>query len=99
MKTGIELISEKRNEQIEKHNITIKNDIDYNNNFQLGTAACILAYEAIEEIDSRNDPPFDWDLKKWQKMYDKPYQERLIIAGALIAAELDRINNINGHDK
>lgn len=25
-------------------------------------------------------------------MWDKPYKERLVIAGALIAAELDRLN-------
>lgn len=92
--TGIELIAKERKEQIEKHGRTIEQDIEFNYDCQLGTAACTLCYEAIEEIDSRNDPPHNWDLEIWQKMYDKPYKERLIIAGALIAAELDRLNNL-----
>jgi len=96
-KTGIELIAKERSEHFTKHNRTIEYDINNNHNFQLGEAACNLCYEAIEEIDCRHTPPVDWDLKIWQKMCDKPYQERLVIAGALIAAELDRINNMEGH--
>lgn len=37
--------------------------------------------------------PAGWDKNIWYKMFDKPYKERLIIAGALIAAEIDRINS------
>ena len=36
--------------------------------------------------------PNGWDQEIWEKMIRKPHQERLIIAGALIAAELDRLN-------
>lgn len=92
MKTGIELIAQERKEQIEKHGRTIEKDIEVNFDCQLGTAAGILSYELIDELDCQDDPPLNWDLKLWQKMYGKPYKERLIIAGALIAAELDRLN-------
>lgn len=94
MNTGIELIAQERKEQIEKHGYSLASDQDINTDCQLSTAACILCYEAIDEIDSRNDPPHDWSLEAWQKMHDKPYKERLVIAGALIAAELDRLNEL-----
>jgi hypothetical protein len=34
------------------------------------------------------------NVKIWNKMAFKPYKERLIIAGALIAAEIDRLQNL-----
>ena len=92
--TGIELIAKERQEQIDKHGRTIEIDVLENWDFQLSTAACALCYEAIEEIDMRNDPPTNWDLELWQAMHDKPYNERLVIAGALIAAEIDRVNRL-----
>ncbi|WP_431129683.1 hypothetical protein [Flagellimonas flava] len=95
MKTGIELIAEERKEQIEKHGRSIEMDVKINTDFQLGTAACCLCYEAIEEIDCRNEPPTEWNLELWQKMHDKPYKQRLIIAGAMLAAEIDRLQAID----
>ena len=92
MKTGIELIADERVEQIKKHGRTIEKDREFNTDNQLSTAACVLCYSEIEDIDQRNEPPTNWNLEAWHKMHDKPYKERLVIAGALIAAELDRIN-------
>jgi len=37
--------------------------------------------------------PKGWDHKIWEKMCHKNYKKRLIIAGALIAAEIDRLNS------
>lgn len=39
-------------------------------------------------------PPTGWDKSIWAKMCSKSYKERLIMAGALIAAELDRLTSI-----
>ena len=36
----------------------------------------------------------NWDEDLWQKMCNKSYKDRLIIAGALIAAEIDRLQSI-----
>lgn len=92
MKTGIELIAKERKEQIEKHGRTIESDIDYNTVYQLSSAACsLLAYPNINKM--RLSPPSGWDENIWDKMCSKPYKERLIIAGALIAAEIDRLQN------
>ena len=34
--------------------------------------------------------PSNWEYERWMAMFQKPYHERLVIAGALIAAEIDR---------
>lgn len=90
MKTGIELIAQERKEQIEKHGRTLKGDVEFNTQEQLTDAAVrILGQEHL--VSQR--PPFGWDMSIWQRMRAKPYKERLIIAGALIAAEIDRLQN------
>lgn len=40
------------------------------------------------------NPPSFWDKALWKRMIEKPEKERLIIAGALIAAEIDRIQYV-----
>lgn len=92
MKTGIELIAQERQEQIEKHGRTVERDVIENDNQQLSIGAeMLLAVEHEEGIDS-NSYPDGWNHDICMKMIGKSYRERLIIAGALIAAELDRIN-------
>lgn len=100
MKTGIELIADERREQIEKHGRTVEKDVEFNNRGELVVAAQSLCVESLIDIDDEDDiihfddyRPFGWDEKVWEHMAKKPYKERLIIAGALIAAEIDRIQN------
>lgn len=98
MKTGIELIAEERRQQIEKHGRTIDQDVKLNVNCQLSEAGSMLALNyphiclELEDVED-NHCPDGWDKAIWSKMVNKPYKERLIIAGALIAAELDRLNH------
>lgn len=96
--TGIELIAKERQEQIEKHGRTIESDVNCNNHYQLSQAASLLIGEVLIE-DYEASPsemcPSEWDEGIWEKMCRKPYKDRLIIAGALIAAELDRIEFLN----
>jgi len=97
MKSGIELIADERQEQIRKHGRTVDMDVELNGNEQLSEAACILVRSDADlegDVFRYNSPPQGWDLEVWQKMYNKPYKERLIIAGALIAAEIDRLNYV-----
>ena len=94
MKTGIELIAQERKEQIEKHGRTVEQDVKLNSSYQLAIGASkLLAYPA--ESNNHKLPPNGWDVDIYKKMQDKPYKERLIIAGALIAAELDRLQHSN----
>lgn len=87
MKTGIELIAIERQEQIEKHGRTIVKDVMENSNgeLMLGAVATLKGNTYIF--------PAIWDEAICTKIAYKSYKDRLVIAGALIAAELDRIQN------
>jgi|CXWL01.1.fsa_nt_gi hypothetical protein len=88
MKSGIELIAKERQEQLGKHNRAIEMDVSENDMKQLRWAAQALITEMEEDF------PFDWGAETWKRLMAKPEIERLAIAGALIAAEIDRINYI-----
>jgi hypothetical protein len=91
-KTGIELIAIERQEQIEKHGRTIETDWNENKAMQLSSAAACLIHKDITTARKRlTIMPTDWDDNICIKMCRKEYKERLIIAGALIAAEIDRL--------
>lgn len=93
MKSGIELISEERQEQIQKHGRSISQDVVYNSGLEkpLTKAASALTVEHGIQLAAESMKPSNWDQEIWFKMMSKPYKERLIIAGALIAAEIDRV--------
>lgn len=99
MKTGIQLITEERQEQIEKHGRSIPNDVRDNADMQLSFGAALLLCPDPTAMgfdpNSTSGKPKDWDKVIWNKMMSKSYKKRLIIAGALIAAEIDRIQAID----
>lgn len=99
MKTGIELIAQERQEQLTKHGRTVESDVENNNYSQLSNAAKILIDQPVhvdyDEETYVDVVPFKWDEKLFTKMKHKSYLDRLIISGALIAAEIDRINFID----
>lgn len=94
MKTGIELIAEERQEQINKHGWTLEHDKDHDHG-ELAIVAATLAVmntdaiveEPLEELGSGNNP---WGLEERLKN-DRIHC--LKVAGALIAAEIDRLQN------
>jgi hypothetical protein len=92
MKTGIELIAKERHEQLNKHGRSVELDVELNNGGQLRHATRRL----LEAHPDNSNPPVKWDYQLWEQMCKKPYKERLIIAGALIAAEIDRIQHEKG---
>jgi len=94
MKTGIELIAIERQEQIEKHGFDAKHDEIYNDKNAHHTHGD-LAYAATHCIwPSANYYPQQWSTNFKMKILTKSYKERLIIAAALLAAEIDRINSL-----
>lgn len=92
MKTGVELITEEREKQISKHGFTGEHHFNhpewYEDN-QLIKAANLLA---LKNLSYNTWFPKNWDAKWFKNLCDRPYKERLIIAGALIAAEIDRLS-------
>lgn len=95
MKTGIELIAQERREQIEKHGRTVELDFANNNRGEMLEAAMALMEEGLMDIEKEVLRPDGWDQNIWNKMMSKPQKERLIIAGALLAAEIDRLNALS----
>ena len=92
---GIELIAKERKEQLEKHGISVKNDAQFNSLMQFnGLPALPIAVIGILDNSFRHAPAH-WDKKLLDKIQKKPYKERLIIAGALLAAEIDRVQFID----
>ncbi|MDI9256343.1 hypothetical protein [Flavobacterium sedimenticola] len=92
-KSGIELISDERQKQIEKHGFTGEhhaNHPEWYDNRQLIQAAETLLMPEIRSCFI----PVNWDVEWFERLCKKSYKERLIIAGALIAAEIDRLESL-----
>lgn len=95
MKTGVELITEERQKQIDKHGFTGKHHAMHPELYeddQLIYAAHVLSDRELEVGDYQE--PDNWDADWFDRLVDRPYLERLTIAGALIAAEIDRLQNL-----
>jgi hypothetical protein len=128
MKTGVELIAEERQRQIDVECWTKEHDSEHEN-FELSAAACCYAShnisQQLEKIHHTNQSPlaefkiydfgesdffinngdrgdrrlrkagwkngFPWDYKWWKPSKDPI--KNLVKAGALIAAEIDRLQN------
>jgi len=90
--TGIELITAERQEQIEKHGYSLEHDREHDRAQLVAFAISILTESALHL-------PYDWDKKYLYKILLKDRSEQLTIAGALIAAEIDRINFIKEFEK
>jgi len=88
--TGAEKISEERHEQLFIHRISIEQDAKYNSEGQLAEGARGITLADIEE--RRKAIPNNWEVPLWEKMIAKDYKSRVAIAGALLAAEIDRLN-------
>ena len=95
---GVALIATERAKQLSTR--SVESDIELNDQHQLSYAAQVLLnvdYENYftvkgsigKEYADKYCPP-NWDRDKWFALLQKPFKERLIIVGALIAAELDR---------
>ena len=83
--TGAEFITKERDEQLEKHGISVAADYEANANGELLDAATAII---------QRDPvvwPITWDSATYKKIRLKPREEQLAIAGAFLAAEIDRL--------
>lgn len=90
MKTGIELIAEERKRQIEVEGWTQEHDAKYVD-LQLPFAA--IAYAIPDGLESVNRKHYwPWN-KKWWKPTPNNRVRELQKAGALIAAEIDRLQS------
>lgn len=101
MKTGIELIAEERQRQIEVEGFDLEHDEEYTLD-ELAAAAAAYAFAPFmdDKIQKgyKTPPspmwPEDW-LAKWWKPTPEDRIRELQKAGALIAAEIDRIQQLD----
>lgn len=105
--TGIEAIATERHRQISVEGWTPEHD-DEHTSGEMSAAAATYAFNAFTNTSYRAyaaDPVgfWPWDAEWWKP---KTPREDLVRAGALIAAEIDRIDRANdnlsvddGHDE
>lgn len=86
MKDGSTMIAEQRQKQIAKGH-TPQVDYEDNPNQELIFAAASILEDPLEwRIMKR---PCNWDRDEWEEMCRKDTDQRLAIAGAFLAAEID----------
>ena len=103
MKTGVEIIAEERQRQMDVEHWSLEHDLKYKKN-ELANAAATYAMDAdcrdalthffAESTLSGIPPTWPWD-EEWYKPTPDDRIRELAKAGALIAAEIDRINKMN----
>lgn len=101
-KTGIELITEERKRQIEVEGWTAEHDTQHTNE-ELAIAASCYAIPGDERIyDGEVPENWPWEEKWWKpadcefssdENYHSERIKELAKAGALIAAEIDRLQS------
>jgi hypothetical protein len=102
MKTGIELIAIERARQVEKEGWTKEHDATHVHNEMAKAAACYampISEREKYQSYSLGEPriwfprwwPREWDVRIWWKPTPNDRIKELVKAGALIAAEIDRL--------
>jgi len=98
MKTGIELIADERKRQVEKEGWDVEHDREHEPHTLSGAAIC---YAQTKQVEKTAGAPLKmWPFSgEWWK--PKSRLRNLVRAGALIAAEIDRLYcpNCSGEGK
>lgn len=97
MKTGAELIAEERDRQINVEGWTPEHD-DAHTHRELAMAACAYAgYTTASTHENARTIAQSWWPDEWDQSWFKPtsHISNLVKAGALIAAEIDRLQRLN----
>ena len=90
MKTGIEIIAEERQRQIEVEGWTPEHDDEHICGEMAQAAACYAHPNIVRRLDMVGWPE-SWSIDYYKPTPDDRIRE-LAKAGALIAAEIDRLN-------
>lgn len=89
MKTGIELIAEERQRQVDREGYTLKHDDTHDQGEMAISAGCYALYGLVSNDNLEKLWPFgSCEFKPKNRVAD------LVRAGALIAAEIDRLQRL-----
>lgn len=97
-KTGIELIAEERQRQIDVEGWTPEHDVEHNRGELAAAGAAYAMAELYRRTTSKgyDNTPHSWPFSiDWWKPSPDDRIKELVKAGALIAAEIDRLQNTN----
>jgi len=89
--TALDLIAQEREKQISK-GYTVEHDQKYVQ--RTGISYSLLA----DRLLYNGDLPDDWNMDYWIKLRNLPIKRKLAIAGAWIAAELERIIHLENKE-
>lgn len=96
-KPGTELIAIERKRQIEELGYDYTNDALYQDSQLSNAAICYAMTPDVRELENEEGASLDIALWPWDKQYWKPTPEdrikELVKAGALIAAQIDYLQN------
>ncbi len=97
MKTGLEIIADERQRQTNKARWTSEHDDGHTAEELARAAAAYAMPDNYRRLDERYKTPdrWPWDVMDWKPTPDARIRE-LAIAGALIAAEIDRLQRKAG---
>lgn len=93
--TGADLIAAERQRQMAKEGWTPAHDDEHVSGELAWAAVCYAAPGSVYSDGSDMVDPWPW-AKEWDKRDKHDRQRRLVIAGALIAAEIDRLRRLAG---
>ena len=96
LNTGAGLIVNERIRQVEDEGWTVEHDVEHHTSGQLAVAGACYALAEDARVAYKDDliPSFwPWDQEWWKPTPDDPIRE-LAKAGALIAAEIDRLKQL-----
>jgi hypothetical protein len=88
LKSGDELITEERDRQVHELGHTTARDLGLNSNEELERMAIVLLRPGIANLVPGMIPEH-WNKAWVKRMINKTMQQRRVIAGALIAAQID----------
>ena len=99
IQTGIELIAAERRRQVEQEGWAEYEDCMKHPDNELAIAAACYAVEGTGRRVVRHSSGFKWEnawpwCDEWDKRKKHNRERQLVIAGALIAAEIDRLQQL-----
>ncbi|MBU6430357.1 MAG: hypothetical protein KGR26_15180 [Cyanobacteria bacterium REEB65] len=89
--TGTELIAAERKRQIEEEGWTANHDASYHDG-ELALAGACYAFDVVNGPHRTPSSAWPWDRAYWKPTPNDPIRQ-LVKAGALIAAEIDRLTD------
>lgn len=102
MTIGVKLIATERQKQIDKHGFTAEHHAKHPEWYEQGqlkqASATMILFDVMPD-DLFLEVPENWDKDWFYKLLTRSPFERLVIAGALIAAELDRLTELACYQK